>query len=864
MSINYNNITELLDIIQKFVHEPDNVIFENFMYKRLDPENISLNDLVKSSNFEYQYILNTSSSDKPNFEVLDTIVDNYNNKKIILKKHLREKPILLILQKNENNLTGTTSIIDIYYELFMNQIISEFIIYDKIPFYLINICNFNIKSEIIMTIPEFRDLVVKEYKLFDPSDSNTNFCISLYEHFNQYITLKELLKKNLSNDDIANILFQVLFSHAYLNYKLGNFRHNTFSIDSFLVSILESPQNLILTLGDLKFKLNNTKYICKLFNFRNSIFDKYTNDCVCIIDNPSYDIYMFYKTLYDYIQNININFDKIKIIISNFIPLIILEEKLLPENNFINKYPQYIIPSHILTKNNFFSSFINMDIKNHLRQMESDKKLIGGVIQSLTENSENNINMLTKKKINDTELGKSKKSSDNSKSKKSSKKLKSKKTSKKISKKSKRHSKKASKKSSKKASKKSISKVKMARETIDSNINNNIERKKVRNEEKEEKEDKEEEEDEEDNYEEVDNIDEISPDQENQNDDLLSNGDDDRQKVPLDDTERGINRRSKSSKKSSKKPSKKTSKNPSKKTSKKSSKKSKIALKSTSNLKREIMNLENEIKHREEKLKLKEKKSKDNNSTTMSFNFSDSSSVKSNKIVNGLVNNKGPMMQQQMQQQMHQQIQQQMQQTPQSKANIMLPANDLPMGNRQRIGVNNDINGILQNLNEDQLIPVLPEMQQMFDMNQLEMQQQQAYQRGQAPIDNYNGQPQIMDQSIVNMARNGKLPIPLLNGFQMSPGMGNGMGNGMGMGMGNGIGMGMGMGMGMGNGMGMGMGMDMGMNAGVPMADNIFEAGFQEADQTNINNIEQTNNIENNLNNKLTGGNKNFFLKKKK
>ena len=67
MSINYNNIAELLELVQKFVYEPDNEMLESVMYKRLDPDNISLNELIKSADFEYQYILNTSSSDKPDF-----------------------------------------------------------------------------------------------------------------------------------------------------------------------------------------------------------------------------------------------------------------------------------------------------------------------------------------------------------------------------------------------------------------------------------------------------------------------------------------------------------------------------------------------------------------------------------------------------------------------------------------------------------------------------------------------------------------------------------------------------------------------------------------------------------------------------
>jgi hypothetical protein len=837
MSINYNNVAELLELIYKFVYKPDNGMLENYVYKRLEPSNITMSELVKSNDFEYQYILNTGSPDELPLEILDSIIDNSNNKKVIIKKYLQKKPILMIIQKNENNLVGTTSIIDIYYEFFMNQIISEFIIHDKIPFYLINICNFNIGYNNLITISDYRDLVIKEYKLLDPSDSSVNFCISLYEHYHQYISLKELLKTNLTDTDIANILFQVLFSYAYLNFKLGNFRHNTFTVDSFLVAKLETEQSFDLMLGDLKFNLPNTKYVCKLFNFRNSVFDKYTNIYKCIIDNPSYDIYTFYKSLYDYTKKINTNFEKIKIIISNFIPTTILDENLLPENNFINKYPQSIVPSQILTKNNFFSSFINMNIKNNFKQLESDKKLIGGVIQSLTENSDINIEML-KKHTNMNENGKIKKKS---------------KTLKKSSKthKSKKNSKNKSKKNSKthKSSKKTH-KVKMSRETMNVDNVNTVDADKKKDVDTENENKKVRDEIQTEVYEEVDNIDEITPDQENQNDDLLTDGDDDRQKVPTDDTEKGKSKSSKSLKslKSSKssKSLKKSSKKNSKKSSKKSSKKnSKNNSKSAGRLRKEILNLENEIKYREEKLKLKHGKSNENNSSTISFNFSDSSSVKQTPPNNNL-----PMMQQQMQQM--QQMQQTQQQTPQvqNNPNIMLPSADLPMAHRQRTGTNNDMNALLQQLNEDQLIPVLPEMQQMFDMNQLEMQQHQAYQRGQVPIDNYGGQPQIMDQSIVNMARNGKLPIPLLNGLQMSPGMGMGMGMGGQMGQ-----------MGPMGPMGQMSQMSQMSQMGLPMADNVYESGLRETTQSNLN--EKNSNDQPVVNDKLVGGNKNYFLKKK-
>lgn len=748
MSINYNNVNELLDLMSKFVFESENFAIENYVYKRLDPNNITINQIIKNADFEYQHIINTTSESKPNFKIIEKQTPHC--KKIILKKNLSKHTVTMIIQKDEKNLVGTTSIIDIYFELLMNQIISEFIVHDKIPFYLLNICNFNLSYEKLTSNVDFKELILNEYKVFDYTNLNINFCISLYfNEVEEYISLKELLNQELTEKEIAQILFQVFFSHSYLSYKLENFRHNQFTIDSFLIAKYKTEQNYNFILGDLKFKLDKVKYVCKLFNFRDSVFQNFSNNYTCEQNNPSYDVYQFAKSLFDYTKKINKNFDKIKIIISNFIIVSILEENFLTENIFLNKYTESLIPYHILTKNNFFSSFINMDIKNYLKQLESDKKLVGGVIQSLTEDyTENNHNS--------------------------------------------EHGKKKSKKSKSKKSK--SKKSRMSRETLRpresrKNKDSEDEKRNSRDEEQEEV------------YEEVDNIDEISPDQENQNDDLLSEGDDDRQKVPTDDTEKGL-KKSKRSKKT-----KKSSKRSSKKMSKKGSKKS-----SVNKLRREIMNLENEIKYREEKLKL-QKNASSNDSTTLSFNFSDSSSVKESKPENSL--NSQKMAQLQMLNQPQSQLQNQAQ--VETKPNIMLPSNELPMVHKQKMGTNNNINALLQELNEDQLIPVLPEMQQMFDINQLELQQQQAYQRGQAPIDDYTGQPQIMDQSIFNMARSGKVPLPFLNNMQMSN--------------------------------------PMSMN--VPITGNIFEAGFQGIGQNKQ--AKQPTQQES----KLKGGGKNFFLKKK-
>ena len=81
MSINYNNINELLDLIYKFVYNPDNDTIDNYIFKKFIPSEIKKNDLIKTDDFEYQYILN--SENRGNIETtigkdLIKITNTYN------------------------------------------------------------------------------------------------------------------------------------------------------------------------------------------------------------------------------------------------------------------------------------------------------------------------------------------------------------------------------------------------------------------------------------------------------------------------------------------------------------------------------------------------------------------------------------------------------------------------------------------------------------------------------------------------------------------------------------------------------------------------------------------------------------------
>ena len=70
-----------------------------------------------------------------------------------------------------------------------------------------------------------------------------------------YKNIREILENIDNQQDAEDIIFQMLYIHAYLNYKLNNFRHNYYVIDDFIVTTGESHYNLLI--GEHKFNLDN-------------------------------------------------------------------------------------------------------------------------------------------------------------------------------------------------------------------------------------------------------------------------------------------------------------------------------------------------------------------------------------------------------------------------------------------------------------------------------------------------------------------------------------------------------------------------------------------------------------------------------
>ena len=346
--MDYNNITEMLDLINNFIYKKDNKIIDDFYFEITKPNKITFNDIIKNNEFDYKTILNDYLYKNEQFKLIST-----NKNRIVVKKYYNKYPLTMIIQPLKHNLNETIQITDIFYDLFMNQIINEFIFIYKIPFYLINICNFVVPYDNLNK--QFKQLIDNSLIEYN----NTDLCFCIYEHFHSYMSLKQLLRTELTDDDLHNLFFQVFFSYAFIIYKLGNFRHNDFNINSFIVQ-KNKINSLELQLEDMDYKMENVNFVLKLNNYTYSTLDGFNNNYICIIDNPSYDIYTFLKSIYEYTKLNIINFDKIKNIISNFIPIELIEMDIQNEEQFISHYFDTIIPSQILSKNNFFSNFINM------------------------------------------------------------------------------------------------------------------------------------------------------------------------------------------------------------------------------------------------------------------------------------------------------------------------------------------------------------------------------------------------------------------------------------------------------------------------------------------------------------------------
>ena len=292
-NFNYDNIDNMIELIYNFVYKGRKNIEKEYVYEKVNIENIDMSRIIKQGEFDYNKILMNNFNDKKNFKLI--LEDKH---KIILKKYLNSRfPITLIIQKYDNKYRNSSSFIDITYGLFINYILSEFVILNDIPFYLINMCNFNVLYESLELNNELLPFINENFK---ENKTDDKYCISVYENYRSYISMKEFLDNEKTFEELVCLVFQVLYSYYYIINRLGNFRMNYFTINSFIIEKLNEEKEIILNIGDIKFKLR-TKFICKLCDFRYSTLETVKNlkNKDELLDNPSFDIYNFFKSLND-------------------------------------------------------------------------------------------------------------------------------------------------------------------------------------------------------------------------------------------------------------------------------------------------------------------------------------------------------------------------------------------------------------------------------------------------------------------------------------------------------------------------------------------------------------------------------------
>lgn len=339
--MNYDNINELNELMHAFLY--DKSTQNEYIYEKTNIENITLSDIVKNDNFDYQLILNSVLENKPNFDIIDAI-----DSKVILKKYCKNYPLTIVIQKHNNEIQHTKNIIDIYYGLFIIQIVMEYRLLNNVPFYLLNICNFNIYNDDLNN--DYSSVI----NSFFEKDTKSRYCFSLFEHYNSYITIDSFLSTEQSDETLKLLFFQLFASYAFLSYKLNNFRHNNFTIHSFLIEQYTAPEKYYLSIGDNLMKFE-TSFVVKLFDFRKSQIANYSNNINCINDNPSYDIYNLLCSLYN--CN-NVNHSKIVKIIEKFIDIEHIIKKYNNEEIFIKQFIT-LNPINLLLKNNFFDIFMD-------------------------------------------------------------------------------------------------------------------------------------------------------------------------------------------------------------------------------------------------------------------------------------------------------------------------------------------------------------------------------------------------------------------------------------------------------------------------------------------------------------------------
>jgi len=288
-SNNYDDLDYCLNIYYDMVYRktPE----KNYMFKPISRKNIELIDLKKPSDFNGDFVL------AENLEYI-----GYHNERFHFKR------------KSETGFPcdcsfgwydgKNPSLMDrgILYNQGMMYMISELCCVEKFKHSLLQVMMFDVKySQINDMIPMFKKYQEDNHLENIPADMPM-YCL-VTEHFFDMMTLREYLEKNAKNMTIhwKILFFQVLFALYKLSEKFRNFRHNRLNLDAIRLYIKKEGDNMTTyKVGSDTFSVPNKGFDIKLTDYDYSTTKDYlpNHSKKDPIDNPYYDVYYFFASLY--------------------------------------------------------------------------------------------------------------------------------------------------------------------------------------------------------------------------------------------------------------------------------------------------------------------------------------------------------------------------------------------------------------------------------------------------------------------------------------------------------------------------------------------------------------------------------------
>ena len=208
----------------------------------------------------------------------------------------------------------------------MKFLLSEFITYDQTKHIIIPILNLDIKLKHLQ-------LFLNKFNINDDINKLNNenpekyIKINITEHFYSQTYLNDILNKmkDITENDLKILLFQLIHTLAIIRTKYNGFVHNNLTLNNIPVYITEKNKSKrSYTFKNNTYEINSIGFDIKLDNFENSDLDTNdTNDLIIFIEslnknNNVINLINKNKNISNLISNIINIKDPIKIMSSNY------------------------------------------------------------------------------------------------------------------------------------------------------------------------------------------------------------------------------------------------------------------------------------------------------------------------------------------------------------------------------------------------------------------------------------------------------------------------------------------------------------------------------------------------------------------